>query len=423
MAYECSPYRGSEWAVGWGRLLQGARVAEMHVITSESNFAALQQAETEGLLPPNVRYYTPEPDERLRRESPAEGAFAYNYSAYHHWQKLALSLAKELHTRENFQLVHQATVNTFREPSYGYQLGIPFLWGPVGGSQNFPFRFLSLLPPKEALKEGLRAIANRWTLLRNPRVREAARRAAIIYASNSTNQRDYRQAWGRPIELLLETGLHEVPEPDHTRFEVRLKDKQHGTPAAPLELLWSGELQTRKALPILLRALRKARTQASFRLTVLGDGPMRARWAAETEKLGLGDIVRFTGRLPFSEAVAAMHHAHLFCFTSLRDTSGNVVLEALAAGVPVLTFGHQGAEDMVDHHSGVKLPVVSPGKAIEAWSRTLVELARNPERLLSMSYAAPVRAREFLWTRNGDVINRTYLALAGNVPENTPAPL
>ena len=41
IAYECSPGRGSEWAAGWGRLLQAARVADVHCITSESSFAGL----------------------------------------------------------------------------------------------------------------------------------------------------------------------------------------------------------------------------------------------------------------------------------------------------------------------------------------------------------------------------------------------
>ena len=38
MCYECSPYRGSEWAVGWGRLLVAAKLGETRVITSEENY-------------------------------------------------------------------------------------------------------------------------------------------------------------------------------------------------------------------------------------------------------------------------------------------------------------------------------------------------------------------------------------------------
>jgi glycosyltransferase involved in cell wall biosynthesis len=127
--------------------------------------------------------------------------------------------------------------------------------------------------------------------------------------------------------------------------------------------------------------------------------------------------VEFLGRLPFVEAVQAMQEAELFCFTSLRDTSGNVVLEALAAGVPVVCFDHQGAGDMVSETSGVKLKVGSPAEAVEDWARAIEGLAREPQRLLDLSEGATVQARRFLWERNGDWVNSLYARLAGQAED------
>ena len=410
MAYECSPYRGSEWAAGWGRLLGAAKVAETHVVTSEANFSALKRAEAEGLLPANVRFYTPRPDQKLRRLERKPAIYAYNYSAYNHWQRLALQLVRELHGREHFDLVHQVNVCTFREPGYTWQLDIPYLWGPVGGTQNFPPRFLPMLTAKEAFKEGVRGVAN-WFALRKPRVRRAADRAGLVIAANSTNKQDFQGAFHRKIEMLLETGLHEVVEPDRARFEVRLADSRSGRAAKPLRLLWSGELQTRKALPVLLRALTRVASHTAWELDVLGDGPQRHQWQSEAEKLGIADRVRFLGRLPFVDAVAEMHSADLFCFTSLRDTSGNVVLEALAAGVPVLCFDHQGVGDMVSEFSGIKIPVTSPQGAYEQWAKAIDLLASNPRKLFALSRGATVQARAFVWPRNHDRVNDFYQRL------------
>ena len=437
MAYECSPYRGSEWAVGWGRLLEAARVVETHVVTSEENFKALEKAKAEGLIPEGVRFYTPEPDAKLREMEKKPALFAYNYAAYNHWQKLAIGLVRELHERETFDVVHQVNVCTFREPGYAWELGVPFLWGPVGGTQNFPVRFLSILSPVEAFKEFARGVSNWLSLRTKSRVRMAAKAASVIVGANSTNQRDYERAFGRKVERLLETGLREVKEPDRARFVARVEDARAGRAARPLRLLWSGELQSRKALPILLRALARLQT-VSFELKVLGDGPMRERWVEEARALGLRVVeratagekqvlseqdnqkdesndgsVEFLGRLPFVEAVAAMREAELFCFTSLRDTSGNVVLEALAAGVPVICFDHQGAGDMVSDESGVKLRVSSPKVAVEEWARTIRELAGDPARLLQLSEGTTAQAREFLWEKNGEWIYSVYRKLAG----------
>lgn len=407
MAYECSPYRGSEWAVGWGRLLGAAKVAETHVVTSKDNFAALERAKAEGLLPSNVLFYQPITDSRLRRMERKPAIYAYNYKAYHYWQKLAFALVKDLHATEQFDLVHQISVCTFREPGYCWQLDAPFVWGPVGGTQNFPTRFLPMLAPKEAVKEGLRSVAN-WFALRKPRVRRAARQASVLIAANSTNERDYQSTFNREVDLLLETGIHEVREPNRHRFEVRLANDRQGKKPDVLRILWSGELQTRKALPVLLRALALLHQDIAWQLDVVGDGPLRERWIAEATKLGIADRVHFLGRLPFAQAVERMDSAELFCFTSLRDTSGNVVLEALAAGVPVLCFDHQGAGDMVNEYSGVKLPVRSSRQAYLDWADAIATLAADPRRLYALSRGATVQARRFLWSRNHDRINEIY---------------
>ena len=145
------------------------RVPISPVLTSAANFEHLVRAAAEGLVPSNVFFYTPQPDEQLLKLERKPGVYAYNYKAYNYWQRLAVKQMRSLHARENYDLVHQVNVCTFREPGYGAELGIPFLWGPVGGSQNFPIRFLTALPFKEAFKEAGRGVANRLTL-RRPRV-------------------------------------------------------------------------------------------------------------------------------------------------------------------------------------------------------------------------------------------------------------
>ncbi len=423
ICYECSPYIGSEWAVGWGRLLGAAKIAETHVLTSEANYKRFEQARAENLIPESVHLHTPDPDAQLRALEKKPALFAYNYRAYHHWQRLAWHYMQALHAQEHFDVVHQVNVCTFREPGFGYELGIPFIWGPVGGSQNFPRRFLPMLPIKEALKEGIRGIVNEWTLWK-PRVRRAARQAALVIAANSTNQRDFERAFARKVELLLETGLHPFGEPNRARFLNRIEAQKEQDSQPPLRLLWSGELHTRKAFPVLLHALKRLRKDIAWELDVLGDGPMFSAWSAEVEKLGLSSRVNLLGRQSFTDAVAEMHRADLFCFTSLRDTSGNVVLEALAAGVPVLCFDHQGAGDMVTEACGIKIPVTCPARAYAEWADALEALISDPHRLLQLSHGATARAREFLWEQNHDRINALYesLAVGRPVPSATQQP-
>lgn len=420
IAYECSPYRGSEWAVGWGRLLQAARVATVHCIVSERNFADLQRASAEGLVPANAHIHTPTPDSKLRRLERRPVHFDYNYTAYRHWHSLAFALAQQLHREVGFHVAHQSTVCTVREPGQLHRLGIPFVWGPFGGTQNFPTGMLALLPAKEAAKECARTLLNRLVLRTSSRIRSAANRASVILGANSTTVHDMQRVFpGRDVRQLLETGLDAVPEPDRARFLQRMQDAEQGRRPRPLRILWSGQLRPRKALPVLLRALAALPATLRFELDILGDGPMLKQWKQEAAAIAPANPVRFLGRLPFQRAVQAMHSADLFCFTSLRDTSGNVVLEALAAGVPVLCFDHQGAHDMVDERSGIRIPVTTPDRAVQDWAAAIQALASDPQRLLNLSNGATGRARQFLWSNNGDTVNDLYHQLADRPVDNT----
>ncbi len=403
MAYECMPNRGSEAYVGWGRVLQAAREFDLDVIVSAESYAAVSKYLETNELPGRVTFHTPEEDFVYRILKRVPKLFQYNYVAYHHWQRLAFRLAKKLHRRLPFALVHHVNVCTFREPGYTWRLGIPFIWGPMGGTQNFPATFFAGLETGERLKESARNLSNWISLRTKRRVKAAAKQAAVVLAANSTNQRDLEGVLGRPVELLLETGLFDVQVPDQGKF------RQPG----PLRLLWSGEFTTRKALPLLLEALARLDDEFEFELRILGKGPREKEWKRLVRQLGLAGRVHFVGHLPLDQALAQYTWAHLFIFTSLRDTSGNVVLEALGNGVPVICFDHQGVGDIVTPSCGIKIPVTDPYEAVPALTKAIRGMAQDRGMMLHLSNGACARARDYLWSRNGDRVNSIYWSLVG----------
>jgi len=406
MAYECMPDRGSETpgrsseaAIGWGRVLEAAREFELHVIVNAESFAAVERHLAANPIAGTVHFHSPRPDALYHLLKRLPRLFAG--VAYRHWQRLACRLARELHRTHCFSLVHQVNLTAFREPGYAWQLGIPYVWGPVGGTQNFPVAFLPGLPWIEQVKQRMQSFFNRLSLRRR-RVKIAGHRAAVLLAANSTNQRDFEIAFRRPAELLLEAALDSTHPPDPAKFHA----------PGPLNILWSGELATRNALSLLLEGVANLGHEVDYRLRVLGKGPQETEWKELARTLGLGARCKFLGHISNGAAPAQFEWAHLLVFTSLRDPSGAVVLEALSHGVPVLCFDHQSAADIVTPACGIKLPVTYPAHAISAIASCIRALSHDRDRLLRLSAGASARARVYLWSESGARVNSIYRSLA-----------
>jgi glycosyltransferase involved in cell wall biosynthesis len=314
------------------------------------------------------------------------------------WHRRAFRLARRLHEQVRFDLVHQVNLIGFREPGYTWKLGVPFVWGPVGGTQNYPWAFLKATHIGGALNEIVRTVVNNFQLRFSRRVRQATRKAAAVLTANSTGQRDFARAHGIEPMLLLETGLRQVVDRPRTR-------STHGQ---PFRILWSGEFSTRKALPLLIHALAQLPDHIHFELRVLGDGPLKARWQRLADRTEVGARTTWLGWIPLQEALKQYTWADAFAFTSLRDTSGNVVLEALGVGLPVICLAHQGVGDIVTDASGIRVPVTNPRAVIDRLTESVALLAGNPAKWEELSRGAVARARDFLWERQGERMLAIY---------------
>jgi glycosyltransferase involved in cell wall biosynthesis len=143
-------------------------------------------------------------------------------------------------------------------------------------------------------------------------------------------------------------------------------------------------------------------------LRIVGDGPERNRCIALARRLGVAEHCEWVGTVPHDQVSAQYHWADVFVFSSLRDTSGNVVLEAFSHGVPVICLDHHGARDMVSSECGVKIAVSSPSRVITEIAQAIAQLHDDRQRLFSLSQGALARAKEFLWDSNGDRMRDVY---------------
>ena len=150
----------------------------------------------------------------------------------------------------------------------------------------------------------------------------------------------------------------------------RLSDlRAEANPDGRLLLVTAARLSPEKNLPFILRAMAalRARGAPSFRLLVLGEGDERAALEAMIEDLDLHDCVRLMGAVPSEEVPSWLMISDIFVFASAAETQGMVVLEAMAAGLPVVAVNSSGIDAFVENReTGYATP-----ETLEIWTETL----------------------------------------------------
>ena len=151
---------------------------------------------------------------------------------------------------------------------------------------------------------------------------------------------------------LAELGFEPVFEAPHSTDIERFLDVGRARGQRPddvLRVVTVGRLLAAKGLDLLLRAVAQARAQGvAVGLTIVGEGDDEPRLRALAGELGLTDV-EWAGFVEPSELPAQLARADAFAFPTLGDTFGIVLLEAAAAGLPLVCSPHAGAaRDLVE---------------------------------------------------------------------------
>jgi phosphatidylinositol alpha-mannosyltransferase len=159
-----------------------------------------------------------------------------------------------------------------------------------------------------------------------------------------------------------------------------------------LNVVWAGRVEKRNGLEVLVAAFQKAWKQIDARLLVLGDGAGLARCRAAVPA-DMADDVVFAGRIG-DDRPDWYASADVFCAPAQGPSGGLTLLEAMAAGKPILASDVDGYRDVVTHgREGELLSPDDPG----AWARALVRLSREPVRASAYGERGRMTAQRHAW--------------------------
>lgn len=209
-------------------------------------------------------------------------------------------------------------------------------------------------------------------------------RACDLVISPSPGMRDVLRRFG--VDVQIEVVPNGVDLQPFRKREAARKREELGLSPETVLLIYVGRLGPEKNVPFLLRSFAgAAQAYDNIGLLLVGDGPERDNLEDRVQYMKLGDKVKFTGLLPYEQLPGYMALADAFVTASVTEVHPLTVIEAMAAGLPVLGIDSPGVGDTIE--DGVT-GYLAPEEDLASFTAKLVRLVTDHEDRQRMAQQA-----------------------------------
>jgi glycosyltransferase involved in cell wall biosynthesis len=241
-------------------------------------------------------------------------------------------------------------------------------------------------------------------------VRVAARRADRVITGTEAAAVELRAYTRLPASLVTVVPYGVSPNnlgPDGEATTSVLR--HYGLTGTPY-VLWVGSLEPRKGVGVLVAAMARLAAEGKATALVLAGyaGWHNARLIPPEQRAQLGGLLHQLGPVPEADLQALYAGATVFAFPSFHEGFGLPVLEAMAAGAPVVASDIPPIREV----AGDAAVLVPPGD-VELWAGALEDLLDSAPRLAALAEAGRRRAALFPWSRTAAATLEVYQDLVG----------
>lgn len=286
--------------------------------------------------------------------------------------------------------------------------GVPMIIGPLNGGVEWPKGFDQA---RRDEREWLSYIRPIYRLM--PGYRSTLSKSKCLLVGSKDTLADIPVKYHNKCIYFPENGV------DITKFTHRCKPWIEG----PIKAIFVGRLVPYKGADMLLEALAPLIHHKKIILDIVGDGPMMAELRLLAVRLNIADVVIFHGNVAHADVSKLMAAANIFCFPSIREFGGGVVLEAMATGLVPIVVDYGGPAELVDSMIGIKIPIGSRKEIINKFRLAVQNICSNPDQLCAMSDAC-LKSVESQHTWDIKVIKmaEVYDWVAGKKISSKPTP-
>lgn len=406
LAYAISPYRGSEYSVSWNYILNMSKDNKLTIIYGTSgdhmgDFEDMHRYLGTNKLE-NVTFIPIVPSIVANAINTLNKKNIFNYSfyfAYRVWQKQVYKYVKELTEKEKFDLIHFLCPIGYREPGYVWKLNIPYMWGPIGGANNTPWKLFDILSLKGKLKFAFRNVVNSLQLRYSCNVSKAIKRVDLLLTATSEVQAKIKKVHKKDSIYLPENCLLTEPKIDDNKFTM---------PIDKFQLIFVGRLDENKGCIMFLRALAQVKGKNKIKANIIGAGPVKPQLEEFVKNNSLDEVVTFHGNMPRTEVMKMFNSAHLHVISSLSEGNPTTIWEAMMYGVPTLSLDHCGMHDTICPKCGIKIPVINTEQIASDIAREIDNLLEHPQTFETLAHGTIECSQKYMWDERRKQMNHYY---------------
>ena len=268
-----------------------------------------------------------------------------------------------------------------------------FIYGPINGALPWPKQYKEQIKKEREL---LVHIRNVYKFL--PYYKSSFTHATKILAAFKHVEKDIPATEHHKIirfnELGVDTDLYQ-PNPQKATTQC--------------QFLFVGRLVPYKSAHVVITAFIESQELRNHQLNIVGDGPERATLQKLIDDNQLGHCIKILGWKTQTEVAQHMADSDVFVFPTIREVGGNVILEAMSAGLPCIVPNYGGPSELIDENTGIQIPLADKPTFVKSYVKGMEQLATNTELRQQLSINARKTAlKEHSWPMKGKLMKEIY---------------
>ncbi|WP_405416096.1 glycosyltransferase [Maribacter sp. Asnod1-A12] len=402
-AYACSPYKGSEFCVGWSWAAGLAKKGfEVYCITNIEDYEECEE-EKRKLNLINLHFVP------VRISSFIDKHWLDNnkksiYIHYFLWKLKASRVVEKLHLQHNFDVAQHVSYGSFQQGSSLYRLtDCKVIFGPVGGGQMSLPIFKPYFGSSWKI-EKIRKLVSNYLVNYGTALNETLKKADVVLTVN------------RETEDLLKTSKHYKEGSSFgisdSALPVQFESNEFidRIPKEEFRILWVGRFLPRRGLELSLKAISFLPDDVSYKLIIIGDGEQGGNLSQWIEEYDLNtEKIEHLGWIPYEQMHEEYRKADVMLFCPLRDTAGLQATEAMGFSLPIITMNISGMRTIVSDACGIKItPSTTDGTAVDI-AKAIEHMYYDLDYRKKAARVAYERAMKYTWDyKINEVVSRFY---------------